>query len=493
MDLFKLINELINYAISKELIKEADYVYISNRLIGIFNEKEFKKEKINPRNLNLILSDLVKEAFNRNIISSNDIVSIDNFKAKIMDELLPKPSEVITKFWENYKKSPKNATDYLYSFAINSNYVQQERNLQNESWFYQTKYGLLGLTINLAKPEKDPKLIALAKEQSLSYPKCQLCIENEGYQGHIGYDSKANMRIIPITLNNEKWRFQYSPYSYYNEHSIVLNEEHVPMMVNVDTFIKLFDFLDLFPHYFVGSNAGLPIVGGSILSHEHYQSGRYHFPIEDAKVEFIGNYKSVKVNRLIWPMSTIRAISSSRSDLIEYAQNVLKLWHNYQNEELNIINTQINTHNTITPILRKKENEYEIDLVLRNNYTNDEYPDGVFHIHPKYYNLKKENIGLIEAMGLGILPPRLKYEFQLIEDILKGSKDKVNDPRLIVHKDWINELRKNYDSSIDPKTFIRFEAVKRFEKILECAGTFKQDKQSIIYFTDFIKETLKIQ
>jgi len=490
MNLDILINELIIYGINKQLIKDTDYNYVANRLIALYNEKSFIKLNVIPRQLHLILTDLANLAFEKKIIQSADVVTLDNFKAKIMDELLPKPSEVIAKFWSNYQISPKMATDYLYKLSIDANYVQAYRNLQNESWEYQTKYGVLQLTINLAKPEKDPKLIALQKSINFGYPKCQLCIENEGYQGHIGYDSKANMRIIPIVLNGEKWRFQYSPYSYYNEHSIVLNEEHVPMVINEATFKKLIAFLDLFPHYFIGSNAGLPIVGGSILSHEHYQAGYYHFPIEDAKEIFLGKYKSVDVYRLIWPMSTIRIKAKDKNELIEYASKILNSWQNYQNEKLSIINSKEELHNTITPIARKYNDMYVFDLVLRNNYTNAQYPDGVFHIHPEYYNIKKENIGLIEAMGLGILPPRLKKELLVIEEILKGKITKIDDSSMLLHKEWISELLENYDRNIEPAKYIRIEAVKRFQKMLECAAPFKQDDYSIECFNEFIKNVI---
>src|SRR5690554_211 len=493
MTLSQLINELIRYGIDKKLLSKLDYDYVANRLIAIYNEKVFEKLDVKPRDIHSILADLAKFAYDKGIIESNDVVTFDNFKAKLMDELLPKPSEVIRVFKDYYNISPKHATNYLYDLAINSNYIQAKRNSQNESWSGLTKYGLLELTINLAKPEKDPKLIALQKSISYGYPKCHLCVENEGYTGHIGYDSKANMRIIPITLNGENWRFQYSPYAYYPEHSIVLNEEHVPMVIDDNTFIKLIDFLDLFPHYFVGSNSGLTIVGGSILSHEHFQAGNYKFPIESAKEVFIGKYISVSISRLIWPMSTIRISSDNKLELIDYASRVLNQWREYQNKDLLIINSNDEIHNTITPIARKNDNIYTLDLVLRNNYTNDEYPDGVFHVHPKYYNLKKENLGLIEAMGLGVLPPRLKQEFKLLEEILKGNHSLMNNPAIQVHKEWLETLHADYNHNYEVTKFIREEAVKVFEKILECAGVFKQDLTGIKHFEEFIKNTINMK
>lgn len=490
MNINLLINELLTYGLEKGILAPENYMYTSNALIDLFNQTEFITEITNPREIDCILNDLAVYAYDNDIIKEDNVVTFDNFKAKVIDVLIDKPQEVIRKFFNLYQDNPCGATDYLYKLSKDTNYIQTKRIAQNIIWDCTTEYGKITLTINLSKPEKDPKLIALQMNKKSGYPKCQLCKENEGYRGHIAYDSRSNMRIIPLKLNNENWYFQYSPYSYFNEHSIVLNEKHIPMIINRSTFIKLLDFLDYFPHYFIGSNAGLPIVGGSILNHEHYQAGRYRFPIEDAKFDYLGNWKDVEVGKLIWPLSTIRIKSKNKENMIELADLILHKWQSYQNEDLLIINSKDDLHNTITPISRKDGDYYIFDLILRSNYTNEEYPDGVFHPHPSLHHIKKENIGLIEAMGLGVLPARLKKEFALIIDGLEGNQDALQDSSLDKHRHWINTLIKKYDGNGNAHEFVFQEAGKVFSKVLKDAGVFKMNQEGDQALKEFIQSII---
>ena len=491
MDINYHINELLNYGLTKGLMSKQDYQYNANVLIALFNRKEFAYVEAKPRELELILDDVASFAFHSQIITSNDVVTMDNFKALVMDSIMEKPSSVINKFYEFYQQGPAFATNYLYSLSKDSNYIQTKRIAQNVLWNEKVEYGELEMTINLSKPEKDPKLIALQKNhKSSSYPKCQLCIENEGYRGNISYDSRSNMRIIPITLNNEPWFFQYSPYSYFNEHAIVLHQDHEPMIVDGTTFKKLLDFLDLFPDYFIGSNAGLPIVGGSILNHEHFQAGKHHFPIEKAKAVMIKKQDEVTIQKLVWPLSTIRLISESKDKIIKMATHFLEKWQNYQNQALCLFNSKTDIHHTLTPIARINNGQYVFDLILRSNFISQKYPDGVFHPHPDCHHIKKENIGLIEAMGMGILPPRLKTEFDLISKVLLGKEELLVDGRLQKHHNWLDELKGLYHDQEDVLSFIQKQAGIVFSKALKDAGVFKMDEQGQKAFLDFIKESL---
>lgn len=486
----ELLNELLEYGIKKEILDKVNYNYTANVLIDLFKINYFIKTDTSNLSLDNILEELALIAYRNNIIDSDDVTTMDNFKAKLIDLLIDKPKEVISKFYNIYETSPENATNYLYQLATNTNYVQTKRIAQNITWESKTDFGSVILTINLSKPEKDPRLIAKQlTEQSHKYPKCHLCVENEGYRGHISHDARSNLRIIPIKLNNEEWYFQYSPYSYFNEHSIVLNKEHIPMKIDYSTFIKLFDFIDMFPHYFIGSNAGLPIVGGSILNHEHYQAGQYNFPIEKAKELLVMEKDTVSMYVLNWPLSTVRLKSKNRDNILIAANKILDSWNSYENKELLIINNKEHIHNTITPILRKENSYYVFDLVLRNNYTNNQFPDGLFHVHPKYYNIKKENIGLIEAMGMGVLPPRLKNEFNLIKKILleEISLETANIP---IHNEWIRELLKKYNKNNCVDEFIKNEAAIAFGKALECAGVFKSNEKGRTAFLKFVKTAI---
>ncbi|MDD4000821.1 MAG: UDP-glucose--hexose-1-phosphate uridylyltransferase [Bacilli bacterium] len=481
-----LLNELLNYALKKGFLKEADYIYSSNVLIDFFNQKEFYFENTLTRALEEILDDLASFAYKNGILKNNDIVSVDNFKAKTIDFLIDKPKEICRTFFEYYQEDPNKATDYLYQLSKDVNYIQTKRINQNIKWKYHSEYGVIDLTINLSKPEKDPRLISLQKLEKSAYPKCQLCPENEGYRGHVGFDARSNMRIIPLNLNHEDWYFQYSPYSYFDEHSIVLNKEHIPMIINREPFIKLLDFLDYFPEYFVGSNAGLPIVGGSILNHEHYQSGKYRFPIEEAEAKKVKSIDDVDIYAVKWPLSTIRIKSKNRDSLINYAAKVLEVWKAYENVELSIINKEDEIHNTITPISRKEGKLYVFDLILRNNYTTSELPDGVFHPHPSLHHIKKENIGLIEAMGLGVLPARLKQEFELIAHYLQGKGQVVNDQRIKKHWHWVQSLEAKYQGQ-NVQEFILQEAGGVFSKVLKDAGVFKMDEKGQKAYFEFLE------
>ncbi|NLD26283.1 MAG: UDP-glucose--hexose-1-phosphate uridylyltransferase [Acholeplasmataceae bacterium] len=486
-----LINELLNYGLQKNILAKENYSYTANVLIDFFGEKEFSKEEIAPRDIDAILDDMATYALTQGLLKNDDIVSIDNFKAKVVDFLIDKPQEVIRKFYAYYAEDSRCATDYLYELSKNTNYIQTKRIAQNIKWKHKTEYGIIDLTINLSKPEKDPRLIALQKMSQSGYPKCQLCKENEGYRGHIGYDARSNMRIIPMKLNNEEWFFQYSPYSYFNEHCIVLNKDHVPMIINRATFIKLLEFLDYFPEYFIGSNAGLPVVGGSILNHEHYQGGKYHFPIESAEAEYIATIEGVEVYRVVWPLTTIRIKSDDRNKIIDFAEKIFNAWQDYENRDLMIYNSKDDIHNTITPIARKDGKTYVFDLIFRNNYVTAEFPDGVFHPHANLHHIKKENIGLIEAMGLGVLPPRLKTEFALIARFLQGDNSVLHDEKLIKHQDWIEEIQPQYDGKQDVNTFILEEAGKVFSNVLKDAGVFKLDEAGIKAFLEFIHQAIK--
>ncbi|MCK9536688.1 MAG: UDP-glucose--hexose-1-phosphate uridylyltransferase [Bacilli bacterium] len=486
MKLITLVNELLDYGLQKNILDEIDFDYSANLLIDLFQEKNFRRIATTPRSIDEILEDLACCAYEKGIIESDDYITYDNFKAKTADMIIDRPSGVIKKFYQLYQINPHQATDYLYKLSKGSNYIQTKRIKQNIIWHHQTEYGTIELTINLSKPEKDPKLIALQKLNPVSqYPQCRLCKENQGYRGHLNYDSRSNMRIIPLKLAGETWYFQYSPYSYFDEHSIVLNEHHIPMIVNRDTFRKLLDFLDLFPEYFVGSNAGLPIVGGSILNHEHYQAGRYHFPIEKAKEIYIGKVGAVDVSRLIWPLSTIRIKSADKEGIIDFAAKALDYWMRYENPALSLINNATNPHHTLTPIARKEKSIYVFDLILRSNYTNALYPDGVFHPHPELYHIKKENIGLIEAMGMGILPGRLKKEFELIAKYLSGEEAILADKSLEKHHHWIEKIKPKFSLEQDVDLFILNQAGKVFSQVLMDAGVFKMDHAGESAFIKF--------
>ena len=418
----------------------------------------------------------------------------DLLDTNIMNCLMPRPSEVIAKFKKIYAESPEKATDYYYKLSIASNYIRKDRIDKNMVWKAATEYGDLDITVNLSKPEKDPKEIAKAKSyKSTSYPKCLLCKENEGFYGHINHPARQTHRIIPMNLGTQKYFMQYSPYTYYNEHCIIFNSEHVPMKINRKAFANLLNFVDILPHYFAGSNADLPIVGGSILSHDHYQGGRYTFAMEKASVEktySVKGYEDINVGRVKWPMSVIRINGENKERLVSLAEHILNLWREYSDESVEILcKTNDEPHNTITPIARKRNGKYELDLVLRNNRTSDEYPLGIFHPHNEVHHIKKENIGLIEVMGLAVLPARLKEELKLLEDaLINRIPDISNDEKIAKHSDWYKYLLSKYYAITEDNAYIilQKEVGIKFLEVLNHAGVFKRNDKGMYAFDKFI-------
>lgn len=483
------LSSLLAYCLRKRITDPADGIYAVNQILEIFREKEYEKTAPISLDLHEILEAMTTLAREKQILPADDLVSADNFQAKIMNAMMDRPKRVTETFWRYYQESPTRATDYLYHLSEDTDYIKTRRIQENIRWHHRTDYGTLELTINLSKPEKDPKQIALEKEFHFGYPKCQLCPENEGYHGHRLYDSRANLRMIPLSIGKEPWFFQYSPYSYFPEHAIVLNQVHKPMVIDENVFSKLLCFLDYFPEYFVGSNADLPIVGGSILNHEHFQAGRYHFPIEDAMEEMVMHADGISVSLLKWPLSTVRLQSESPEKLITIAKRILASWRDYENRDLLIYNSREGLHNTITPIARKQGNEYVFDLILRNNATTDEFPDGIFHPHANLNHIKKENIGLIEAMGMGILPGRLKTEFDLIAGYLSGEESLIHDIRIIKHQPWMSEIKARYCGQ-DPEAFLLEETGKVFSEVLQDAGVFKMDGINHQAFRQFMTKIL---
>lgn len=490
------INRLINFALQKGLISEEDRIYSINMLLGTLNLNEFEEENIDETldNPTEILENILDYAVSKNMIE-NSTTERDLFDTKVMNCVMPRPSEVINTFSKLYKEDPKHATDYYFDLSIASNYIRKERTDKNIVWKTSTPYGDLDITINLSKPEKDPKEIAKAKlQKASSYPKCLLCKENEGFYGNLNHPARQTHRIIPLNLNDTKWFLQYSPYTYYNEHCIVLNSEHIPMKINRTTFENLLGFVEQFPHYFVGSNADLPIVGGSILSHDHYQGGRYTFAMENALLEksyVIPGYEKVTVGRLKWPMSVVRLVSDNKDNLLNLADHILSTWRKYSDATVDILsNTNNEPHNTITPIARYKNNKYELDLVLRNNRTSEKYPLGLFHPHEEVHHIKKENIGLIEVMGLAVLPARLKNELNIIKNaLLDGEKDISTNEIVSKHAKWYNYIINKYSSFTEDTIMeiLKEEVGLKFQEVLTHAGVFKRDEKGLEAFDKFIK------
>lgn len=480
-DINYYLNQLVQYGLNKNILEEDDLEYVINSLIKEFNLSSFTLEQGDNDDLDNILNNLSNYQIENNALEGN-ITIIDNFKAEVIDMLMDRPKTVNNKFWVKYEKSPMEATQYFHKLCCDVNYIQTTRIKKNINWEYKSKYGKLLLTINLSKPEKDP--FDISKAQDSLYPKCQLCKENIGFYGNNYQESRRNLRAIKVNLNNEDYYFQYSPYAYFNEHAIIFNYSHKPMVINEGTFKNLVRFLELFPHYFIGSNADLPIVGGSILNHDHYQAGNFSMPITKAKEEFVRKFKDVDIYKLLWPLSTIRLKTNNKESLIAVAALILKKWQTYHNQELMIINNG-EIHNTITPILFFDRGIWAMDLILRNNYTNKEYPYGVFHPHEKLHHIKKENIGLIEAMGLAILPPRLKNELLKIELILSGNNTLLQDKDLEKHLKWITYLQKHlYNQNVHD--YLLQETAKVFEQVLEDCGVFKDDKSGKETFKQFI-------
>ncbi|MCD7892529.1 MAG: UDP-glucose--hexose-1-phosphate uridylyltransferase [Erysipelotrichaceae bacterium] len=480
------INQLINYAMSYQMIENDEIDYSINLLLDLFQLNDFIRIEVENDSIYHILDHMLDYAVENKIIENN-ITAKDIFDTKIMNCIMPRPHTVIQTFHQLYKNNPIDATNYFYQLSINSNYIRKSRTDKNIQFNHYYKYGDIQITINLSKPEKDPKEIAKAKlMQTTDYPKCQLCKENVGFVGDYNHAPRQTHRIIPISLNHQQYYLQYSPYVYYNEHCIVFNEKHIPMRIDHQTFVNLLNFIDLFPHYMLGSNADLPIVGGSILSHDHYQGGRHHFPIEDAKVIQEYMIDDVQVQILYWPLSTLRLMSHDKDKIIQLSDKILQQWINYNDEDNDIIAYTNERHNTITPIARKKDNKYQMDLVLRNNRTSDEHPLGIFHPHSAHHHIKKENIGLIEVMGLAILPARLKNELEELKLCLL-DKQNINDyPSLDKHKEWYDYLRtlKYDENNLDE--FIEIEITKKFVQVLEDAGVYKMNEKGIQGFMRFV-------
>ncbi|SEN45214.1 UTP-hexose-1-phosphate uridylyltransferase [Terribacillus saccharophilus] len=476
------IESLLEQTCKEDLIQERDIIYVRNQVMHLLKMTTYPEHKILtssdsiPDLVDRIIEYAVKEDIIDNILDEKEMLA-----ASLMNCFMPRPSTVQTLFEGYYKKSPEQATDYFYNLSKNSNYIQMNRIKKNISYKTQTEYGEMDITINLSKPEKDPEQIKRERmtKQDNSYPLCVLCKENEGYAGRIGYPARSNHRVIELSLGEEKWFFQYSPYVYYDEHSIVLSEEHRDMKINADAFRRLLEFVEKFPHYFIGSNADLPIVGGSILSHDHYQAGRYTFAMTNAEERYtfpIHAHPDVSAAVLNWPLTVIRLKADDQEKLAKAAESILAFWRDYDDEDASIMSfTDDTPHNTITPIARMRDDLYEMDLVLRNNRTTATHPLGIFHPHADVHHIKKENIGLIEVMGLAVLPPRLATELETIYKFLAGKADEVDAP----HEEWAQELRKKHGflhNEQYAKEVVQKELGQKFVRVLEDAGVFKDDK-----------------
>ena len=501
--------ELTEYGLVTGLVEPEDRRFTINRLLELFHLDELDDEvaaayaKRTPMTqesaeaaLEDILNEMLDYAAEDGLMPEDTITYRDLFDTKIMGMLVPRPSEVIKKFQALYQISPKEATDYFYKLSRDTNYIRRYRIKKDQKWTADTEFGTLDITINLSKPEKDPKAIAAAKLAKQSgYPKCLLCKENEGYAGRVNHPARQNHRIIPVTINHSDWFFQYSPYVYYNEHCIVFNAEHTPMKIEKATFGKLLDFVEQFPHYFVGSNADLPIVGGSILSHDHFQGGHYEFAMAKAPVEkelVFKGFEDVKAGIVKWPMSMIRISAPQKERLIELADKILLAWRGYTDEDAFIFaETEGEPHNTITPIARKRGNDYELDIVLRNNITTEEHPLGVYHPHAKLHHIKKENIGLIEVMGLAVLPARLKDEMAALEQAILDGAEIREDEVLAKHADWVEEFLPKYEKITKDNVMeiLQDEVGHVLANVLEDAGVYKRTEAGREAFGKFI-ETL---
>ena len=474
------LDALVRYGIGCGLIEQADACYVKNRLLEILRLDEAPAEEEIHAALPELLAALTDDAVQRGL-TGGSVTERDLFDTKLMGALTPYPHEVRAEFARRYAASPEAATDWFYRFSQDTNYIRRDRIARDLKWKYASPYGALDITINLSKPEKDPRDIAAAKAAPQSgYPRCLLCAENEGYAGRGNHPARQNHRILPLTLDGSQWYLQYSPYVYYNEHCIALNAEHRPMHIDGVTFRRLLDFVTIFPHYFIGSNADLPIVGGSILSHDHFQGGRYRFAMEEAPVERevrFADFPAVRAGVVCWPMSVIRLTSADRAQLLALAERILARWRGYSDPEAGVFaETDGVPHNTITPIARRRGADYELDLVLRCNITTPELPLGVFHPHPELHHIKKENIGLIEVMGLAVLPARLKKELEGVRTAILTGADLRQDETLGKHADWVDELRQRYDFTPEnTEDILRQEVGAVFTRVLEDAGVFKRN------------------
>lgn len=492
MNIFEAIKSLVNYAINNQMIEKEDEIWATNQICEALSIDTFEECEAKENDLEKILAVILDYAVS-NGLCEDSVVYRDLFDTKIMGLITPRPSYVINKFNSLYEKSPKCATDFYYKLSQDSNYIRRYRIKNDLKWITETEYGDIDITINLSKPEKDPKAIAAAlKMKSASYPKCLLCKENEGYAGRVNHPARQNHRIIPMVLGGDDFYLQYSPYVYYNEHCIVFNSEHTPMKIDRSAFEKLLDFIELFPHYFVGSNADLPIVGGSILTHEHFQGGNYEFAMAKAPIETqikFSGFEDVEAGIVKWPMSVIRIASKSKERLVDLADKILTAWRGYTDENSFIYaETDGEKHNTITPIARMRNGKFEFDLVLRNNITTDECPLGFYHPHPEYHHIKKENIGLIEVMGLAVLPSRLKNEMALLKDAMLQGKDISKIDAIASHKDWADIIMNKYDITADNcEEILQKEIGIVFTSILEQCGVYSRDEKGKKGFIKFIE------
>ncbi len=485
---------LVQYGIETGLVPACEKIYTTNLLLDLFHEDDYEEPSVIPaKPLEAILRDLLDIAVKRELIPDS-IAYRDLFDTRLMNCLVPRPSQVQQLFWEKYKHSPIEATEYFYKLSQDSDYIRRYRVCKDQKWKVKSEYGDIDITINLSKPEKDPKAIAAARNaKASSYPKCLLCMENEGYAGRVNHPARENHRIIPVTIHNSQWGFQYSPYVYYNEHCIVFNGEHIPMKIDRPAFIKLFDFVKQFPHYFLGSNADLPIVGGSILSHDHFQGGNYTFAMAKAPIEehvTLLGFEDVEAGIVKWPLSVLRIRHKDEKRLIDLATHVLEVWRNYTDESAFIYAyTDGEPHNTITPIARKIGDIYELDLTFRNNITTEEHPLGVYHPHAELHHIKKENIGLIEVMGLAVLPSRLKDEMALLEEYILSGKDIASNETLKKHATWVKEFLPKYNTihKENIEEILQQEIGKVFVKVLEDAGVYKCTAEGREGFRRFIK------
>ena len=492
------IQELVAYGKENGLVDTADEIYVTNRLLELFEVAGYDEtetfETVRP--VHEILEDMLSYAFEKVIMKGDTITEKDLFDTKIMGCLTPAPSLVRKTFAEKYAVSPETATDYYYSFSVATNYIRKDRIEKDDKWVTQTDYGPIDITINLSKPEKDPRDIAKAGQAPKSgYPACLLCKENEGYAGHFSHPARQNHRIVPITLDGQDYFLQYSPYVYYNEHCIIFNAEHTPMKIDRAVFVKLLDFVRQFPHYTAGSNADLPIVGGSILSHDHFQGGHYTFAMARAEYEYnfsMQGFENVTAGIIKWPMSVIRLQSKNAEDVVDAAEHILKTWRGYTDEDAFIFaETDGIPHNTITPIARMRGDLFELDLVLRNNITTDECPWGVYHPSADLHHIKKENIGLIEVMGLAVLPARLKAEMSVLSEALLSNEDIRANEQIEKHADWVDSWKDNYTITADNVMEIIHEEISNvFVKVLACAGVYKRTDEGKEAFLRFISSLI---
>ena len=491
---YKYIKQLTEYGIQKGLMEETDRIYATNLLLDALGLDGYEEPDSIDKHAALeeTLKGLLDYACEHKLIGDS-VVERDLLDARLMNCLLPRPSQVIARFQELYQESPKKASDYFYQFSQDTDYIRRYRICKDMKWVVESPYGEIDITINLSKPEKDPKAIAAAKLAKQSgYPKCLLCRENEGYAGNLNHPARENHRIIPLTIDGNQWGFQYSPYVYYNEHCIVFNGEHTPMKINRAAFCKLFDFVKWMPHYFIGSNADLPIVGGSILSHDHFQGGNYQFAMAKAPIEEyvkIPRFEDVEAGIVKWPLSVIRLRSQDSSRLVDLGDYILQCWRAYTDEEAFVLaKTGDELHNTITPIARKNGDMYELDLALRNNITTKEHPLGVYHPHKELHHIKKENIGLIEVMGLAVLPARLKTEMEGLADAILNKKDIRADETLEKHADWAEEFLPGYPKINEENVMdiLKAEIGKVFVKVLEDAGVYKNTAEGRQAFHRFL-------